>query len=282
MISNDGKLHIKRFLAGWSPAIGRSIAYGIGGKVEAVTDSRLHFEVGRTDVSLTSYDFVNNKVVFKTQIPIDFEGTIYEVGLFSAESNEAAGASGSKLLLTFDSDSEDWVDTSTLADATYVAANSRVGINSLRLSGAASSTTGVKLSQLNMDLSAYSGADKFLFAYQAFANVNNIHLRFHSATSDYFQFATGAPSVGYNIAEFNKADATASGSPSWDAITEVRVYMFATAGGSATVDLDAVRVDDTDTINPDYAMVARELLTTPVFKQAGKVLEVEFGLGVTL
>lgn len=186
------------------------------------------------------------------------------------------------MLLTFDSDSENWLVASTNDPASYVSVNSRIGLDSVRVDPPASTNEGVKLSEVNFDLSSYSGADKFIFAYQCNSWVDNIKFRFHTDNTNYFQFETGVQTSGYKITEFNKSDATASGSPSWESITEVRVYVFATSGGTAQVDLDAVRVEDIDTINPDYAMVARELLTTPVFKEAGKVLEVEFGLGVTL
>lgn len=283
MITTDGKIHIKRYLAGWTPAIAQSIAFGVGGKAEALGDTALEFEVERTEILLTSYDFVNDRIIYKAAVPIDFGGTIYEIAIFSAPFNVAAGEYGSRLISTFDSDSETWLKTADDTDGTYVASNTRIGINSLRLAPPISSSEGVKLLELDLDLSEYSGADKFIFAYHVVtANTSNINFRFHSSPTDYYQFATGTQTSGYKITSFNKADATIVGAPTWDSITEIRVFAFSGAGGIGQVDLDGIRIEDTDTINPDYVMVARELLTSPVTKEAGKILEVEFSLKATL
>lgn len=283
MMTTDGKLHIKRYLAGWNPSIARSIAYGIGGKAEALGDTSLEFEVARSEVVLTSYDFINDRIIFKSAVPMNFEGTIYEIGLFSTTYNDLAGGAGSRLLATFDSESEGWLMTADSSVPTYVTTNTRIGVNSPRLAPTASTTVGMKLSEVGLDLSEYSGADKFAFAYNVTtANISNVMFRFHSATSDYYQFAMGAQTAGYKVTSLNKADATISGAPSWNNITEVRAYAVAGAGGAGQVDLDGIRVEDTDTVNPNYVMVARELLTSPVTKEAGKTLEVEFSLKVNL
>src|SRR5688572_7298790 len=110
MITVDGKVHIKRYLAGFVPAIAQSIAFGLGSAAESVNDTKLQFEVGRTEILLVSYDFVNNKLIFKANVPEDFGGKIYEAALYSTPSNVAAGDSGSRILTTFDSATEDWVD----------------------------------------------------------------------------------------------------------------------------------------------------------------------------
>jgi hypothetical protein len=106
MITTDGKTHIKRYLAGFVPSIAQSIAFGIGETAENVAHTKLTFEVGRSDIVLTSYDFVNNKILYKAPVSEDFAGKIYEVALYSTPANTAAGEFGSRIITTFDSGTE--------------------------------------------------------------------------------------------------------------------------------------------------------------------------------
>src|SRR5690242_12536399 len=103
MITTDGKTHIKRYMAGWVPAIGRSIAFGIGATSETAGDKTLNLEIATTPVALTTYDFVNDKLIFKSSLPEDLVAEIYEVGLWSLEQNPSAGEYGARLISTFDS-----------------------------------------------------------------------------------------------------------------------------------------------------------------------------------
>ena len=282
MLTTDGKRHIKRYLAGYTPFIAQSIAIGLGNKAEAVGDKKLQFEVERADIALTSYDFVNNKLIFKAPLPEGFAGTIYEAALFSSAVNDEAGEFGSKLISTFDTN-EDWVDATTAAQATYVTANSRLGDDSLRHTPAASGTKTDSLSELLLDLSGHSGADLFVFAFNVGnANTSSIRFRFLTDASNYYEFSLGTQTTGYKIVEFAKSAATVTGVPDWEDITEIRVSTTSTAGGASQVDYDGIRIEDTDTINEDYVMVSRELLATPFVKQEGKVQELEFSLDVNV
>ena len=284
MITTDGKAYIKRYLAGFVPNIAQSIAFGLGSKAEAAGDTKLQFEVDRADIVLTSYDFVANKLIFKAPIPDEYAGTIYEVALYSTPSNALAGDYGSRVLTTFDSETEDWVDLSTLLDSTFTASNIRIGADGLRQAPAASGTKTDTLRDISVDLSGYSGADKFVLALNnGNTNASTIRMRLMTDSTNYYDlvFATN-PVAGYQVLELNKSAAAVTGTPSWANITEIRAITIANAGGAAQVDLDGFRIDDADTINSDYVMVSRELLSTPFVKQAGRTQEIEFALDVTV
>jgi hypothetical protein len=189
MITDEGKRHIKRYLAGYVPSIAEAVAVGIGDSVESLADERLAFEVNRSDVVLTGYDFVNDRLVFKAPIPEEFAGTIYEVGLFSTSVNELAGEYGSKLITTFDSDVETWLDVTTGLDSTFNSSSVRVGVDSLRHSPAASTTKTDFLSDIILDLSGHSAADEFLFSFNVInSNVDSVSFRFLTDTSNYYSF----------------------------------------------------------------------------------------------
>lgn len=283
MITNNGKIHIKRYLAGYEPAIGRSIAFGIGTVSESATNFKLQFETGRADVTLVAYDFANDRVVFKAPLPDDFGGEIHEVALYSNNSDTIAGDGASRVITTFDSATETWVDPSSGTQSTFGTTGVRIGDDALKQTPAAGSTRTDSLADLLLDLSAYSGSDKFVFAFNcANANADAITFQFMNDSSNYFTITLPAQSTGYKVTEVAKASAVATGNPDWNMITELRVSTKAKAGGAANVQFDGIRIDDADTVNPEYTMVAREVLDTPYIKQEGKVQEVEIYLDVTV
>lgn len=277
MITDEGKLVLKRYLAGEVGSIASSIGFGLGSRSAAGTDTHLQFEFERADVTLTSYDFVNDKVVFKALLPPDFAGTVYEVGLWTMEQNDLAGEYGSKLLVTFDSDSETWTN------ATWTTSSTRVGTDSLSHTPGVSATVTSTLSEVFIDLLGNSGADKFLLAYNnGNANCSSITIRFKTDSSNYYSFTISDPPTGYQIAEILKSAAATNGSPDWENITSVDVITTSKATGSSSVNYDGLRIEDMDTINPDYVLVSRQILGTPYTKVDGRAEEIEIYLAVTV
>lgn len=276
MITNDGKAHIKRYMAGLVPSIGEALALGIGASAEDAADVALDFEVGRVDVELVSYDFTADLLIFKATIPQEFAGTIYEVGLWSTSSDSRAGSYTSEVLTSFDSETELWTGGS------YATANNRVGIDSLRLAPSASTSANATMSELEMDLSGYSGVDQFSIAYNSGGTTpTSITVDFKNDSSNYYRWSV-TPGAGYQFVTVNKSTLTATGSPNWGAISTIEVTVNAAAGGAAQIDFDAIRINDTDTLNPDYALVAREVLPTPYVKTEGEVQDIEFSVPVSI
>lgn len=281
MITTDGKLHIKRYLAGYVPAIARTIAFGIGGKAEAVGDTTLQFEIARSNIALTSFDFDANKLIFKGTLDETYSGTIYEVAIFSSE-DAGSIPGGSRLVTTFDSDTEEWLQGSSAA--TFNTTGTRIGDDSVSLTPAANGSVTVSQSNMQMDFSENSGADNFVFAFNSGnANLSSVRYRFLTDASNYYDFTVDSGiSTGYNVISRTKASATVTGSPNWGNITQLQVTANAGAGGAVALNLDGIRIEDADTISPDYVMVSRELLSTPFVKEAGRIQEVEFALDVSV
>lgn len=278
MLTTVGKTQIKKYLAKQSPDIARAIAIGIGGGAESASDTILNFEIARATITLVSYDFVNNLLIFKASIPQEISAKVYEVGLFSQASNTAAGNFTSKLITTFDSTTEVW------SAGAFNSTNTRIGADSLRLNPATSATVTATMTDLISDYSGNSGSDTFVIAFNnTNANVSAIRFRFKTDASNYYTFTVGSPTTtGYRIVSLAKSAGVATGTPNWANITALEVEVVATGGGSATVDFDGIRVEDIDTINTDYVMVSRELLSSPVTKTEGKVQDIEFSLAVTI
>lgn len=277
MITTLGKLYVKRYLAKQVPDIAKSISIGVGPVSESVSHTAMQFEIGRADITVVSFDYVNNKLVFKASVPQDISGKIYEVSIWSQRVSTFAGDYISRTLTTFDSASEVW------STGTFQSANARVGADALRLAPTTSATAVSALTNLLFDLSGNSGSDAFSIAYyNGNANTANFKVRFKTDASNYYTIQVTSPATGYQVSTVAKSAATVTGTPSWANLTSIEVEVVAGAGGAASFDFDGLRIEDTDTIDPNYVMVSRELLGAPVTKVAGRVQDIEFSLPVTV
>jgi hypothetical protein len=117
MITNTGKSIIGKYLLGQAPAYASYIAVGCGAQPLDTVDpygdysnkENLDFEMFRVPIS--SRGFVNDggteKIVFTAELPTEERYEITEIGLYSAGSNPAVGAYGSKMVFVF-TDTENW------------------------------------------------------------------------------------------------------------------------------------------------------------------------------
>jgi hypothetical protein len=281
VITDEGRVYIKRYLAGWTPRIAASLAYGIGDTAETSAQRKLQFEIGRADINITAYDFINNKLVFKAQLPDDAYGSIREIGLFSMERNALAGDGDSRLITSFDSGTEAWINPATGVSPSFTTANTRVGDDSMTLTAAAGQSITAQLDGIGLDLSDNSSADRVVTAANVSANVASVLVRFYSDSANYYTI-THNPTAGYRFLNYAMSTAVPTGSPSWSNINMISYTLTATAAGAATVDFDGLRIEDTDTPNPEYVMVAREVLPTPFLKEAGRSQAIEFAIDVSI
>lgn len=283
MITTEGSIHIKRYMAGHVPSIALSMAFGVGAKAESAADRNLQFEVGRSDIELVGYDFVADKLVFKATLDEGFDATLHEAALYSMETNTGAGEYGSRLLASFDSLTEQWWQAS--APATYTTTNTRIGVDSVTVNVSASGTVAVTQPSVFMDLSGYSAADEFNFAFYCDnGNASSVAYRFYTDSANYYTVTVPSASIttGFNAVRFAKGTAVPNGTPNWGVITSVEARVSAKSIGPVNVNLEGIRIEDVDTPAPDYVMVARSLLAIPFDKVAGRIQEIEFPLGVTV
>ena len=280
MITNEGKNQIKRYLAGYVPYVAGSLAIGIGSSTETLTEKTLQYEVARVDIQSVTYNFATNKLIFKGSLPNEFAGIIYEVGLFS--SIASLPMIGSRVITNFDSTLENWRNLDDTVSS-YAVPNSRIGGDALLHTPAASATATATLRNLTYDFSYNTAADKFSFAY---ANVNtNVSantVKFLTDSSNYYTFNIFVNNtVGYKIVNKTKAEAVATGSPSWAKITEIQVTTTAT-GGQADVEFDGIRVDNPNEYGLDNILVSRKVLSTPVATVAGQPQDIEYSLDIAI
>lgn len=277
MFTTEGKTFIKRYMAGQSGQVVGAISVGIGSTAAALSDTRMQFEFGRVPVDVIAYDFENDRLVFKGTLPEELYGQIYEVGLWTDEINSAVGSQEAQLLTSFDSLSETWTG------GTFSSSNTRIGADSLVLAPSASATLSATLTGLSGDFFEYSSSDSFVLAYHiTSANTASVKFRLRSDASNYYEFTITSPSAGYKIESFLKGSATVVGSPTWADITEIEVVATATSGGATTVTFDGLRIEDTDSVAPEYGLIARYIPSSPITKSEGFGQDIEYALPVTI
>lgn len=277
LITTEGKKLILRYLAGQAGSIGDALAVGVAATTPTASDYRLNFEIERVVVSLKNADYSNQYIIFKGTLPQIGEYQIYEVGLFSSFANSVAGDYAGRVLTTFDTTVEPW--TNATVDTTAP----RTSVDSILVTAGVSATVSTRNSTV-MDLAGYSGNDEFTLAFnKTGANITTLALAFENSTGGSYKRSlsiTGL-STGYNVLAFKKSDFTATGTIDWGTITSFGVDVTANASGG-TIILDAIRVEDTDTVNPNYVMVSRALLSSPLAKTSVAPLDIEYALDLSI
>lgn len=272
LITTEGKRLILRVLAEQASSIGQAIGLGVGSEAAIIGDTRLQWEVDRQAIAIKSVDYDNSRVIMKTTLPQNSIYKIYEIGLWSQFTNSVNSDNVSRVLTTFETAFEAW--TNTTVDATQ----SRTSPDSVKIDAGSSSTTTATLN-VDLDLSGYSALDTFNIAfYKANNNITTLKLNFASLSGSWEGSATvSALPVGYNIISIAKSAFTATGTPDWSAITSMSVKV--TAGGSAGyLIMDGIRIEDGDTLNPEYALVSRSILSSPLTKTDSSPMDVEYAI----
>lgn len=287
VITKFGKRFITNFVAGNIPNSKKDIAFGIDSTAATVNDTRLGFEFyrlpvlfGSTDIQTTA-GVTTYSVVYKTTIPQDVVGQIYEVGLYPSN-RSSVNNFDSKFITDFD-DLLDWEDSSAI-NPLLTTSNYRIGGNLLRMSANTSSSKEYKASIPTLDLSGYSEADSIKLAYyREDANLTNIKVRLYSEDTKYYEVTvTPTSGTGYKISSdilFSTLLAGAtSPAPDITNINQIGIVVTAGSGGSTTVGLDGLRVNDEDTFDPIFGLISRSVLATPISKVAGRQVDVEYRL----
>jgi hypothetical protein len=283
VITKYGKRFLTSFLAGRDSFSSKSMAFGIGSTAALDTDTRLGFEFYRTPVLFGSTDIqtlndtTTYSVVYKSTIPQDVAGYITEVGLYP-EYKESLSSYDGKFIADFDNQL-DWTNTPLITTT-----NARVGQYLLNMSSDATSAKEYKTNVQAIDLSGYSVNDTLRLAYvKNDANLQNIIIKFYSSALDYYSVTiTPESGTGYKMSSditlnnlFSNAS-TLNVDPS--NINQIGITITPTSGQSTSAGLDALRINDEDTFDPNFGLISRSVLSTPLVKLAGRQVDVEYRL----
>lgn len=283
MITKFGKRFLTNFIAGNSSFSSKEIAIGIANNTEyplADTNSRLGFEFYRVPARVGGVDIdasvtpTKYTVIYSATIPTNVAGKINEVGLYPGE-RSSKNYFDSKFITDFELPF-DWTPVPDIDESNF-----RVGDSSLIFKSNGTLQQEYKLPLGKYDFSGYGPLDTICFSYK----VNNsylsqIKIRFYSSDTSYYEIVFDDHSAGYNIKNKDISDLTTVNSPDINNITHLGVVVVPTTG-EASVSVDGLRINDEDTFDPTYGLIARSMLSSEITKVLGREAQIEFKLDLS-
>lgn len=296
MITKFGRRFLASYIAGMVNFSKQDIAIGIATEsdyAESNTNTRLGFEFYRLPVSFGSIDITTDgggnstyAVVYKTTLPQDIAGTITEISLYPG-SRTSTNNFDSKFISDFENNLV-WFNSSQEIPALVAYSEEtpnypvpRIGSSLIMIDVPTGSSEEYKSSIDPFDISGYSGNDSLTLAYhKEDTNLASIKIKFYSSDTSYYMGTfTASGSAGAKLQSINISALTSHNNPS-TTITKIGIEVIAGAGDTV-VYLDGLRINDEDTFDPTYGMIARDVLATPLQKKAGKPVDIEYKIGLT-
>lgn len=276
LITTSGRTIILRYLAGNIGSFAGALAAGTSATAANLADTKLGFEFMRGEINVSAPLVASNTVVFKASMPLNSSGKVYELGLYPYITQSNAEYAGS-LFIGFDPVTE------TLSGGGVNTTNYRIGAESYSLTAPLSSTATAVSSLIRGNFGAYGPTDTFSLAYFLNdANTASIRVRLLVDSGNYYTYTiTTGSTAGYFVSDFAKSAFTATGAPAWDNISSAEFMITARAAGATTVQLDGMRVNDVD-VYPEYALVSRTVLATPITKATGEQMDMEYSIGFNI
>ena len=289
MITKFGKRFIAQYLAGNVTFPAQDLAVGIDSTAvnSSGNDTRLGFEFYRLPVTLGTIDIQTDEngdstyaVVYKATLPQDVAGKINEIGLYPS-SRISVNNFDSKFISDFENNLL-WVDLNSNNPELVTSPAPRIGATMSKVTAALSTSVEYKSSFSSFDLSGYSSNDTLTLAFnQADTNLSSIKVKFYSSDTAY-SYATfsGLTSTGNNIKQVSLSSLQTSGDPDVTSITKVGIEVAAKNTGATIVYLDGLRINDEDTFDPRFGLIARSVLSSTLEKKAGRPADIEYRLGI--
>jgi hypothetical protein len=274
IITKVGKRHILDYLANKVADRNRYIGIGIGSSATTLENFKLDFEINKYQVYTSSIDYNSGTIIMKAQLPLQLAATISEIALFPGVSN--AREADSKVITFFNNDS-------TWTNGTYVSesSNSKINNTSFQMTSINSVATTATSIDIPFTLSGYSVADSISFAFkQNDINLQYIDILVYSSDIDYYTYRiNGTSSTGHRIVEVPLSNflASATGSPK-DYMLKTSMVVKANLSTTTSVDFDGIRINDNDTYVQETGAISRAVLPTPIIKEFGRILDLEYRL----
>jgi len=296
MITKFGKRFIASYLAGMVSFPKQDIAIGIAGGSDyasADTNTRLGFETYRLPASFGSIDIQTDAggnstyaVVYKATLPQDVAGTIKEIALYPG-SRTSSNSFDDKVLSDFENNLV-WFNNSNANPALVAYSEEeptypvpRMGSSLMMIDVSASSSEEYISSVLPFDISGYGANDSIVLAYnKEDLNLSSIKLKMYTSNTAYYMATFNVSgATGHKIASVNFSALTSHNSPS-NSVIKIGVEVTAGSGGDTVAYLEGLRINDEDTFDPTFGMIARDVLPTPLQKNAGKPVDIEYKIGL--
>lgn len=216
---------------------------------------------GTATATVSSYS-----VVYKTTVPQDVAGIVNEIGLYPSN-RTSLNNYDSRFIADFEDnllwkDSSNNVPSLVLPPTTYP----RIGVGAVLINCGAGISKEFKSSVSSLDISGYSGNDTLsILINQVDLNLDYINIRFYSSSTAYYQVSFDGTDIdtgtGNKLLSRNLSTMTSVNNPG-SLITSISVTVAAKVGGATNLYLDGLRINDEDTFDPTFGLVARSTITT--------------------
>ncbi len=300
VITTNGKKIIAAFMAGKISNWCGSVVVGAGFGTANTSDTALIFETYKTTVqSLTpTYGTASNRITAKFELATTDACRVYEAGIYSSSASSSSDFTARSSLILQAIPNESWsywttdrtLEQQVNSTSGFVSPTASTGGLDIRVGGSAlllTSTTGSTATTYRaniptLDLSSLDSSDLFTFAGAtgATANIASVEIRFVTDDSNYFYYQLPAVSdvfgPTYKIKSYQKSlwNSNTGGSPSWGNIKSIDFRITGTSGNTAIFDGFRTNISTLPTV--EYSLVTRSSFSTPIIKEAGASLEVEY------
>lgn len=291
IITTDGLSIIRNYLVGNLTNWAGSIAVGSLNLVTpSINDTQLEFQIARVPVSISSVE--DNEIVLNATLGAELEGQIYELGVYPAVVNITSQGFDDKLVTTFN---EDWTDSSGVSltsgnfSGSIDSVDGRSGYRNLIVGASGISA----FYTASIDISGYSQLDSISMLYKTHSTGANRTVRITfiddqlpTAGTRYYDFTLNGSATGYKTLTTLFGNFVSTGNFN-NTVSQISITSSAAAG--CTVHLDAIKFNDTDETNLDFALVSRALVGTTggtttndyIIKSSGVEMDVEYRLELT-
>lgn len=274
IITTVGKRHILNYVANKISDRSRYIGIGIGTTAADVSNYKLDFEINKYQVYTSTVDYSTGTIIMKAQLPLQLAATISEIGLFPGISTSRDG--DSKVITFFNNDSS-WTNGSFVSDS----ANSKINNTSFQMQSTSGAILTATSTDIPFSLEGYSTDDSISIAFkQNDTNLQYIDIAIYSSSSDYYTYRiNGTAAIGHRVVEVPLVNflSTPTGSPT-DSINKISISVKASGTTTSSVDFDGIRINDNDTYVQETGIISRAVLGTPIIKEFGRVLDLEYRL----
>lgn len=290
VITSDGLNIIRNYLAGTTGSWAGAISVGSLNSVSpSTTSTKLEFEITRVPILISSVD--DTEIVLTATLGPDVEGRIYELGVYPSVSNTTSLGFDDRIISTF---SEDWVDEfgASLSSSNFSgdleSVDGRSGYRNLIVGDAgiyAAYNSGI-------DISGYSQLDSVSFLYNVFSTgadrtirVTFVDDQLPTAGTKYADFVFSGSTQGYFTVSKLFGDFLITNEFN-NNVTQIVISSDATT--AADIHLDAVRFNDDDETNLNFALVSRALVGTVggnlstdyIVKPSGVEMDIEYRMEI--
>lgn len=286
VITDTGYSIIRSYLAGRTPSWAGSIAIGsMNSSAPSSSNTSLEFQSARMPVTLSAVD--ESEIILSSELTEEFEGRIFELGVYPSVINMAASGFDDSILTSF---GEIWEDSSgNVLDSSKFDGDedepmARVGYRNLIIDNNMSTASYIN----SIDINGYSDFDSITMLYKTTSVGTNrvIRLKFYddqlpTPGTMYADFTTDGSSLGYKtesklIGLFTKSN-NFNGN-----VSSIEIENLDTQSTQSNVHIDAIKFDDLDTVNPDFGLVSRAIIGQVGGETENDYFEKNSGTNITI